>query len=193
MVLLRASIAIVAIVIASSARAKDIDLRNQTDTDREYNVAFCARPSPGSTGLPGHMFVAFSSVTATGERTFVALGHTVGADVSPATAVWSYFGSPVDGLLKQEMYTAIEQQCLSARVNKSDFNRALALTENPLASLGLSAASDTVLQEYRLGAEDCMTFATGVAQVLVSRGLVVPDRGSAETPMDYLKRLIDAN
>lgn len=175
------------------AAAKEIDLRNQTDADKEYNVAFCARASPGAAGLPGHMFVAFSSVTNNGQRTFVALGHTVGADVSPAAAMWSYFGAPVNGLLKEEMYTSISQQCLDVRVNKTDFDRAFALTVNPLAALGIATNSGVVLQEYRLGAEDCMTFASGVAAVLKSRGLAVPDRKATELPLDYMQRMIAEN
>jgi hypothetical protein len=139
------------------------------------------------------MFVAFSSVRNDGQRSFVALGHTVGADVSAAAAIWSYFGAPVDGLLKEEMYTSISQQCLDVRVNKSDFDAAFTLTSDPLAAFGITTDSGVVLQEYRLGAEDCMTFASGVAAVLSTRGLIVPDRKATELPLDYLQRMIEKN
>lgn len=144
------------LALGSEAAAKEIDLRNQTDADGEYNIAFCARPSPDKTGLPGHMFVAYSKVTNTGERTFVAIGHTVGADVGVASAVWSYFGNPVNGLLKEEMYTAIEQKCLDVRVNQADFDKAFALTVSPLTALGISSGQNVVLEQYSLGEEDCM-------------------------------------
>lgn len=181
------------LALGSQAVAKEVDLRNQTDADGEYNIAFCARPSPDKSGLPGHMFVAYSRVTNTGERTFVAIGHTVEAGVGVTPAVWSYFGSPVNGLLKHEMYTAIEQKCLDTRVNQADFDKAFALTVSPLAALGISTGQDVVLEQYSLGEEHCMTFALSVANLLVSRGLVVPDRGAVETPMKYIQRLIDAN
>jgi hypothetical protein len=52
-----------------------------------------------------------------GDREFLAIGHTVGADVTPAMAIWSYFGSSVSGLLKQELYTSIRQNCLDVQVD----------------------------------------------------------------------------
>jgi hypothetical protein len=91
----------------SNARA--IDLSNMTDPTGIYNVAFCARPSPDTTGKPGHAFVAYSHARPNGDRDFVAIGHTIGAGVGPVSASWSYFGSPVLGLLKEEHYMSIKQ------------------------------------------------------------------------------------
>lgn len=189
---IRAALLIVSLSFPASA--KEIDLRNQTDTEGEYNIAFCARPSPAPApaGLPGHMFVAFSKTVGNNERTFVAIGHTIGAGVKDAAALWSYF-KPVNGLLKEEMYTSIQQNCLDVRVNKADFDKAFAKTADPLASLGITTGQDVVLQQYSLGAEDCMTFTVGVAQVIAPRGLVVPARGGTELPMDYIQRLVNAN
>lgn len=180
--------------VGFAAAAKQIDLRNQTDgSGNEYDVAFCARPTP-KVGVPGHMFVSYSSLRANGERTFVAVGATTAPDVGLVAAIASYFGGPVSGMLKQEMYTAIKEQCLDLQVNESDYNAAFALTADPLTALGITPPdSDVVLQEYQLGAEDCMTFAIGVAKLLESKGLLVPERQTGELPMAYVQRLIDAN
>jgi len=178
---------------AGAALAKEIDLRVMTDQSGDYDVAFCARPSPDTTGKPGHAFVSFSHVQASGDRDFLAIGHTVGADVSPAKAIWSYFGSPVSGLLKEERYTAIKQNCLDVNVNKADYDRAKAFTADPLAQLGISATDGVVLEAYKLGSDDCMTFLIDVANSLKSRGLHVPQRNSGELPMAYVQRLSDAN
>ncbi|TBC12702.1 hypothetical protein [Rhizobium ruizarguesonis] len=182
------------LVCPSPLLAKSVDLSNMTDNEgHEYNIAFCARPSPGSLGLPGHMFVSFSEANAAGERTFLAIGHTVGTGVSPAEGAWSYFGAPVAGLLKPEMYSAIGEACLDVKVNKADYDRAYLYTADPLAGLGLTDAGAPVLQAYRLGENDCMTYALNVAGVLKARGLVVPNRGATELPLDYMQRLIASN
>lgn len=183
----------VAMVSATAANAKDIDLRVRTDAQGEYDVAFCARPSPAGGGLPGHMFVAFSKMTADGKRTFVAVGHTVGAGTGAVSAAWSYFGAPVNGLLKEEMYTSVRQQCLNTRVNKEVFDKAFQRTVSPLAALGITSSQDVVLQQYKLGEQDCMAYASSVADDLKPVGLKVPPRGAAELPMAYIKRLIETN
>jgi hypothetical protein len=175
------------------SNAKAIDLSNMTDPTGVYNVAFCVRPSPDATGKPGHAFVAYSHAKPNGDRDFVAIGHTVGAGVGPVSASWSYFGSPVSGLLKEERYTSIKQNCLDATVNKADFIQARALAEDPLFKLGLTAQPGTVFEAYKLGDSDCMTFLTSVAETLKSKGLKVPARGATELPMAYMVRFVAAN
>jgi hypothetical protein len=174
-------------------KAKEIDLSNMTDPTGVYNVAFCARPSPDVTGKPGHAFVAYSHANPNGDRDFLAIGHTVGAGVGPASAGWSYFGGPVSGLLKEERYTSIKQNCLDVTVNKADFNQARALGEDPLFRMGVTAQPGTVFEAYKLGLDDCMTFLISVAETLKSRGLKVPVRGATELPMTYIVRFIAAN
>ena len=39
----------------------------------------------------------------------MAIGHTVAAGTTPGSAVWSYFGNPVNGGLKEERYTSVKQ------------------------------------------------------------------------------------
>jgi len=175
------------------AKAKEVDLRTMSDPTGEYNVAFCSRPSPDTTGKPGHAFVSYSHVLPGGNREFLAIGHTVGADVTPAKAIWSYFSDPVSGLLKEELYTSIRQRCLDVQVDKSDYDRARARASNALALLGIVPADAIVLEAYKLGAEDCMTFLIDVANSLKSKGLNVPARQAGELPMPYVQRLSDAN
>src|ERR1700730_157698 len=65
------------LAIATPTEAKTIDLSTRTDPTGTYNVAFCARPSPDSSGKPGHAFVSYSHKLPNGERDFVAIGHTI--------------------------------------------------------------------------------------------------------------------
>jgi hypothetical protein len=183
---------IICTVLIGNAWAKELNLRTMSEVG-EYNVAFCARPSPDATGKPGHAFVSYSRVVSGDDREFLAIGHTVGADVAPAIAVWSYFGSPVSGLLKEERYTSIRQNCLDVKLNKSDYDQARALASNPLALLGIIPADRIVLEAYKLGADDCMTFVIDVANSLKSKGLHVPPRHTGELPTPYVQRLSDAN
>jgi hypothetical protein len=173
--------------------AKTIDLSTRTDVTGVYDIAFCARPSLDSTGKPGHAFVSYSHATNAGNRDFMAIGHTIMAGTTPVNAAWSYFGAPVSGLLKPEVYTSIKQNCLDVQVNLEDFQRARALADDPLHKMGLTAQDGTVFEAYKLGEQDCMTFLIAVAHTLETRGLKVPTRGSTELPMTYIARFIAAN
>jgi hypothetical protein len=175
---------------SASASAKVIDLATMSEPGG-YEISFCARTSP-DTDKPGHAFVAFSKKADNNKREFLSIGHTVGAGTSTASASWSYFGSAVPGVLKEEIYTSIRQNCLTAKVNSSDYASAKALTTSPLAKMGIGA-NGPVIEAYKLGANDCMTFLSAVAQTLVPRGLKVPVRGATELPMDYIERFIAAN
>ncbi|WP_316228260.1 hypothetical protein [Bradyrhizobium sp. SZCCHNR1039] len=186
-------LAFLCLIAPHQLKAKEIDLSNMTDPTGVYNVAFCARPSPDSSGKPGHAFVAYSHANPDGDRDLVAIGHTVSAGVGPVSAAWSYFGDSVSGLLKEERYTSIKQNCLDVTVNKNDFNQARALAEDPLFKMGLTAQPGTVFEAYKLGLDDCMTFLISVAETLKSQGLKVPTRGATELPMAYIARFIAAN
>jgi hypothetical protein len=182
-----------AVTVSLGARAKEIDLSTMSDPAGIFNIAFCARPSPDATGKPGHAFVSFSHMPHGGQRDFLAIGHTVSAGVGAGEATWSYFGSPVSGVLQEEKYTSIKQQCLDVQVNKTDYDQARALTTPALQLMGITRPGGTVFQAYKLGAEDCMTFMIKVANVLKPRGLNVPARGATEAPMAYMQRFIMAN
>jgi hypothetical protein len=123
----------------------------------------------------------------------MAIGHTLASGTSAARATWSYFGAPVQGLLKEELYTSIQQNCLDVLVSQEDFQRARALSADPLHKVGLTAREGTVLESYKLGEQDCMTFLIGVARMLESKGLKVPVRGVTELPMQYITRFVSAN
>jgi|SRR5262245_35848414 len=190
-------IAVAGVAMAGSAsRAappKKIDLSNKTDPSGEYELGFCSRPSPvSSKGWPGHAFVSYSHKTA-GGHAFMAIGHTIPAETSPVSAGWSLFGSPVSGLLKEENYTSVLENCLIVKVNKDDYERAYAHTVSPLTKLGLVRGATTVFQAYQLADEDCVGFTIAVAKTLVQRGLKVPDRNGLEGPASYITRLIAAN
>lgn len=184
---------IIVATVSSGAQAVQVDLSTMSDPSGTYNVAFCGRASPGSSGLPGHAFVSYSHQLPGGDRDFLSIGLTVGPGVGAGSAGWSYFGNPVSGLLKQEQYTAISQNCLDVKVNKIDFDTARAYAQDPLAAMGLTPNPGTVFEAYKLGANDCMTFLILVAKSLQHLGLVVPDRGTGELPVPYVTRLISLN
>lgn len=175
--------------------AKIIDLKNSSDISGDYELGFCARPSPDTfKQLPGHVFVSYSHVPNKGQRTFFAIGHTVTPDSSPAAATWSYFGKPVEGYLKEEIYTSSMEQCLRVKVSKKDYDAAYALTVSPLQSLGVLSHKDLpVFQAYKLGEHDCMEFLIKVGSTLKSKGLKLPQRGATEFPIPYVIRLINDN
>ncbi len=185
------SLTLAGFLAVGSSEAKTIDLSNMSDPAGEFEVAFCARPSPEHE-KPGHAFVSFSHKQPDGKRDFFAIGHTISSS-DGASAAWSYFGDPITGYLKEELYTSIKQNCLNAKVNKSEYDKAIALTKDPLASLGLSRDGAIIFQAYKLGDKDCMSFMIKVAAVLKPNGLNVPDRGATELPMDYMVRFIGAN
>lgn len=182
-----------ATLVSASVMAKEVDLSNFSDPTGVYNIAFCARPSPDATGKPGHAFVSFSHLPHGGQRDFLAVGHTVSAGVGPAEAGWSFFGAPVSGVLGEEKYTSIRQQCLDTQVNKADYDQARALATPALELMGIGQPGGSVFQAYKLGEEDCVTFMIEVANILKPRGLNVPARGAAEAPMAYMERFIEAN
>lgn len=184
-----------ACIMPQPASSKDVDLRTMSEASGVYDVAFCARPSPDQSGKPGHAFVAFSHKPLDADRDFLAIGLTVTAGVTPTSAIlsWFYWGSPVSGRLKEERYTDIRQKCLNVGVDKQDYDRARALTDDPLQKLGVTQAPGIVFETYKLGEEDCMTFLTAVARKLEAKGLKVPQRGNTELPMHFVLRFIDAN
>lgn len=171
-----------------------IDLRKLSDVMGEHEISFCVRPSPHTTkNLPGHAFVSFSVLPRNKQRTFLSIGHTVQPNTSPASAIWSYFGAPISGYLAEENYTSVRQACLVVKVDRADYHKALALTKNPLGSMGIFSSDAPVLQAYKLGSEDCVEFMINVANVLKPRGLKVPSRGTFELPMQFMQRFISSN
>jgi len=185
---------VVIVLLPAYSLGATVDLRTSSDATGEYEIGFCARPSPDSVKrLPGHAFVSFSFKAPDGKRTFTSIGHTVQSGVSPSAAVWSYFGDPVSGYLAEEKYTSAMQSCLIAKVNRGDYEKAFALTTSPLARMGIGPTDAAVLQAYKLGVDDCVSFMTSVANVLVPRGLKVPQRAASELPLQYMQRFIFSN
>lgn len=188
------SCALLAIASASSslALAKTLDLRNQTDADGGIReISLCARPSPDKPGLPGHAFIAFAEITRNGKMNFRALGHTV---FSVGEALLSYTGLvTAEGAMIEEKYTSIKQQCLTLQVNKVEYERAYGLVAQPLKDIGVEFDETKPIQKaYSLAAEDCVGFLITQAQIFSSK-ISIPSRDSNELPLNYVRRLIDAN
>ncbi|MBI4000758.1 MAG: hypothetical protein HY348_03130 [Nitrospira defluvii] len=161
------------LTIASDVMAELVDLRTSTDISGTYEVGFCARPSPDTVKhLPGHAFVSFSYSPYHGQRTFLAIGHTVLEGNSASRALWSYFGSSVTGYLKEEVYTSRMERCLQVKVNEADYEAAYALTANALSLMGIEAPKEMpVFEAYKLGDMDCMHFLIRVAEIIRPRSL----------------------
>lgn len=167
---------------------KQLDLRTMSEATGEYSISLCARPSP-SGNIPGHAFVVYAHKPPGKERKILSLGFTTSA--GPAKAALSYKGwlATADGYLGEERYTSINEQCLVALVDKNVFDQAWKLA-HPLASIpGLVDLRWT--SAYTLAENDCMTFMAGVA--MTAKGIKVPERGSTELPLRYMRRLIEAN
>jgi hypothetical protein len=173
--------------------AKIVDLSRFSDPGGTYEIGFCARESPDAKlQLPGHAFVSFSHRPIQGNRSFLALGHTIGPGTGTTGAAWSYFGAPVAGIIKEENYTSRMQHCLVVKVDKKDYDGAMALTKSPLVKLGLDA-SNAMLQNYKLGAEDCISFTREVASHLKRSGLKIPERQPSDVPQKFIAKLIEQN
>jgi hypothetical protein len=182
------------LVIAGTAYSKNIDLATKSDFSGTFEIGFCAGESPDvPLKIPGHAFVSFSHKDRQGNRSFLAIGHTKSQGIAPIEAVWSYFGSPVHGFLKEEVYSSRMQVCLMVNVDKSDYEAAFALSKSPLRNMGVAMPADPVFEAYKLGAEDCVSFVTSVAAILRPRGLKIPKRGVTELPLQYIRRMVEAN
>lgn len=186
-----------ALLVAASSSSvltygKTVDLRNQTDGDGgSREISFCARPSPGNPGFPGHAFIAFSETTKDGKRTFRAIGHTV---FSVGEALLSYTGLvTAAGALVDEKYTSIKQQCLTLQVSKTDYQKSYGLVAQPLKAIGVVLDETRPIQKtYSLAAEDCVGFMITQARLFTPK-VIVPSRNNGELPLNFVRRLIDAN
>ena len=180
--------------LAIPAAAQVRDLRTQTDAFGATEVSFCAGPSPDTFGLPGHAFVAFSDERHGQPRRFRAIGHTIGPQTGSAAAAFTYFnGATVAGRQAEERYTALKQACLTAKVDRVVFDRAVAAARPTLTALGIDAATAATLERYSLNGQDCMDFLMRVARQLAPAGLTVPPRAATDLPAGYVGKLIAAN
>lgn len=178
--------------VSYAAPHKVINLKLKTDIDgQEREVSICARPSPGSSSLPGHMFVAFSSVNPEGKRSYTALGHTTSATPSKALLSYTKLIEGVAGQIKEEIYSDAKEKCLVIMVNKDAYERALSIAK-PSIDKFIDDKSGPLTLSYKLGEQDCMTLAVNTAKA-ISNQIKVPERGSTELPMQYVRRLIDSN
>lgn len=174
------------------AQEATVDKRIRSEP-ANYEISFCARPSPGATGLPGHAFVTFSQVigqTAGGadKRSFVSLGRST--DESGFDVI---HGKSVKGFISEENYSHEKQRCLVVLVNQEAYESAFALTRPLLERLGIANQSyaGRVYSNYDLGENDCVTFVMEVASIV---GIEVLDRdGFDNFPMKYLEALREAN
>ena len=164
----------------------NIDFRKRSDPNN-YEVSFCARESPGESGLPGHAFVVFSYDNHQG-RSFLAIGHSP-SEESLKTAL----GVEVGGLLKKEKYSAIVRNCFLVKLDQESYEKGYTLTRPTLEKLGLVKQSKDNLTyfSYKLAAQDCVTFIQDVAGEI---GLKVAQReGFSNFPMRYIKKFWELN
>ncbi|MFC0048574.1 hypothetical protein [Rheinheimera tilapiae] len=181
------------LLMSASAIGKTINLRNKSDSDGGVReISFCARPSPATTGLPGHAFVVFAQTALGGKSKFRAIGHTV---FSVGDAILSYKGIiPANGALVNENYTAIKQECLTVQVNASEFETTYLDTTQPLAVLGIKFDEKHPIQKsYSLSENDCMDFMLNIANRYKVKGINIPKRNQSDLPLPYLRKLIEAN
>lgn len=170
--------------------AKSIDLSNKSEPGEPYKIDFCSRPSPEGSGQPGHAFVAFSSAGPGGTRSFRAVG------LQPSSlggALKSLLTGTDNGYVATEKYTAVLQNCLAVRVNKVDYERALQSALPSFAALGITNVDVPHLENYGLGADDCIGYVQRVGDTLKVLGLKVPTRNTGELPRPYIQRLEAAN
>ncbi|WP_291851219.1 hypothetical protein [Bradyrhizobium sp.] len=176
------------------AGAHEKDLRKRTDAAGLTEISVCARPSPNAFGFPGHAFIAFSYQAAGGSRSFRAIGHTVAPTTGLAAAVFTYFsGGSVAGQQEEERYTHLKQACLTLKVDREIYQRALDAARPTLSALGIPDAVAASVERYSLNGHDCMDFISNVAQPLKTAGLSTPERAATDTPIAYIRKLIDAN
>jgi hypothetical protein len=180
------------LIFSQEADAKTINLATMSEGGGPYEISFCGRPSPNSRGFPGHAFVSFSKGTGA-SRVFRSLGLTVGGTVSPVSAAMSFFGPSVSGIVTEENFTHIRQECLSVIVNKADFDRAYSQALPLFVQLGVSTESTLRTEAYKLGENDCITFAYNIAAALKPAGLNVPKREMLDRPIGYIQKLQNQN
>lgn len=188
-------VALLLVAEVNAAPHRHLDVRKQTDADATIReISLCARPSPDAPkNIPGHMFVAFSVLPPSGRRAYLAIGHTTSAP--PKDAILSYFSlfPAVTGTVSEELYTSASEECLVLRVDKADFDSAYAKASARYPMLPRTTSGwAPILLSYRLGDADCMGFAIDVARVY-SNSIRVPQRTPTETPLAYVRRLIEAN
>lgn len=187
-------LAALSLLLPNPADARDKDLRTVTEANGETEVSFCSRPSPDKTGMPGHMFVTFSAQEPDGSRDFRSVGHTIAAGTSPGAAALTYFGgAPIAGKQMEERYTSIKENCLTVKVDRPAYNRAIAAAEPTLTALGIASTVAASAETYSLNDNDCITFAEKIASSLKPYGLEVPTRSAADTPASWVKKLSAAN
>ena len=176
------------------ALAVDKDLRTRTDAHGETEIGFCSRPSRAAPfNFPGHTFVTFSDAESGASRSFRSVGHTVAAAGVAATAFTYFGGKPVAGKQSEERYTDLMQACLTVKVDRDAYERAVAAARPTLTAIGLPDGLAAAAEIYSLNENDCIDLALRVAKTLVSAGLNVPDRGAADLPAGYIAKLKAAN
>jgi hypothetical protein len=184
-------ISLCSLCTVASAAHKTLDLRNASDASGEYSVSLCARASPDTVArLPGHAFVAYSVLPPGGQRSYVAVGFTTQSAVKGLLSYSALLARPA-GYLGEETYSALSERCLVIQVNKPDFERAISVAQPfhavpPLSSIRYQAT-------YSLGSNDCMTFMQSVGELFTAKGFKVPVRKATELPLEYMRRMIDAN
>ena len=165
----------------------ELNLRIRSETE-DYRILFCARTSPDVGGLPGHAFVSFTKKENDSQLYLLSIGH------SPNSAsLQAALGIEVGGMLVEENYSAISQECFTVLVNVEQFEKGLSRTKSVLTRLGLQQANKQpiVFMAWQLAVKDCVTFVQSVAK---SIGLKTPPRSGLDNfPIRYIRKLAEKN
>jgi hypothetical protein len=136
------------------ANAHEKDLKTQTDSVGETEINFCSRPSPNAFGFPGHAFVGFSEQSVGKPRAYRAVGHTIGSSAGMVSIAFTYFGgAPVAGQ-QAERFTHMKQACLTVKVDRSIYNKALAAARPTMSILGIPDSIAASIERYSLNEND---------------------------------------
>ena len=184
----------IALCASAVVLASDMDLRTRTDSAGETEIGFCSRPSREAPfNFPGHTFVTFSETRPGASRTFRSVGHTVAAAGLTPT-VFTYFGGkPVAGKQAEERYTDVMQACLTVKVDRETYERAVGAARPTLTAIGLPDGVAAAAESYALNGNDCIDYAMRVAKAMEPAGLRVPARSAKDLPADYIAKVKAAN
>ena len=152
--------------VCFGAEPKSIDLRKQRDEATVHSIVFLARA-----GLPGHAFVAFGSDS---KEDLACLSRAFGFYPDGGKGVVG----PVPGQIVDESRKAPGETLLILKVDRKDFEKAEAIR------------AAWTRKRYKLRTSDCNTYVIETAKAL---GLKVPDRGATDLPIDWVRKLTEAN
>lgn len=161
--------------------SRELSKRKAGSTSRKF-VMFCARTSPGSTGLPGHAFILLGDAPEGTEAGPIAITRGAGFYPKDKADTGKAFlkrvpGKVVDDYLKGAV--SPEQCRLMVRLEEADYQKVVKLVD------GYGADG------YNLFGNSCVNM---VKEVAVAIDLKAPsDIGANNIPEVFLRKLVESN